>query len=260
MLIRLQKIIADAGIASRRRAEELIREGLVTVNGRTVREMGSKADPRKDHIKVNGHLIPSEPPSTYLILHKPKSVMTTLSDPHGRPTVKDFLGGVKTRVFPVGRLDYDSEGLLFLTNDGDLAFRMMHPRHEIPRTYLVKVKGVLTDAQLAALRKGVALPGGRARSCRVEKIQKTAANSWVEVVLFEGQNRQVRKMMEKLGHMVLKLKRVRYGSLELGDLPAGKYRHLTETELALLKSYLRRRESMVRVRSQTFKGAKGRPA
>jgi 23S rRNA pseudouridine2605 synthase len=260
MQIRLQKIIADAGIASRRKAEELIRDGRVTVNGRTVRELGSKADPAKDHVKVNGRLIRTEAPKTHLILNKPRGVMTTLSDPQGRTTVRDFLPGVRTRVFPVGRLDYESEGLLFLTNDGDLAYRMMHPRHEIPRTYLVKVKGVLSDAELSRLRKGVTLPGGRAGSCRIEKLRKTAANSWVEVVLFEGQNRQVRRMMEKLGHTVLKLKRVRYASLELGDLPPGKYRYLSDAELAGLKAYLRRRENVVSARSQNLRGAKGRPA
>src|SRR3972149_6336567 len=157
MLVRLQKIIAQAGVASRRAAEELIRAGAVTVNGKIVRELGTKADPQKDHIKVKGRLVQSKEPLTYLMLHKPKGVVTTLSDPQGRPIISDFLRGVKARVFPVGRLDYDSEGLLFLTNDGELAHALTHPRYGVPKTYQVKVKGVLTDEGLAKLQAGVSL-------------------------------------------------------------------------------------------------------
>jgi pseudouridine synthase len=153
--------------------------------------------------------------------------------------LKDFLSGVKTRVYPVGRLDYDSEGLLFLTNDGELAQTLIHPRHGIPRTYLVKVKGALSDQELLQLEKGVRLPDGRLVSCRIRKLQKTQANSWLEVTLYEGLNRQIRKMMEKVGHPVLKLKRIRLATLELGDLSAGRYRHLSVAEIQELRRYVK---------------------
>jgi len=234
MLVRLQKIIAQAGVASRRAAEELIRAGAVTVNGKIVRELGTKADPQKDHIKVRGRLVQSKEPLTYLMLHKPKGVVTTLSDPQGRPIISDFLRGVKARVYPVGRLDYDSEGLLFLTNDGELAHAVTHPRYGVPKTYQVKVKGVLTDEGLAKLQAGVTLPDGKKAVGRVEKIRKMAANSWLEITLHEGQKRQIRRMMEEIGHPVLKLKRVRLATLELGDLPPGRYRYLTPEEIQSL--------------------------
>jgi 23S rRNA pseudouridine2605 synthase len=242
MLMRLQKIIAQAGIASRRKAEELITAGAVTLNGKVVKELGTKADPQKDHIKVGGRLIRFIHPPTYLLFHKPKGVVTTLSDPQGRPTVSDFLRGVKARVYPVGRLDYDSEGLLLLTNDGELAHALMHPRYEMPKTYEVKVKGVLTDEEIGQLTEGVPLPGGRLSAFRVEKMRKTEANSWLRVTLQEGKKRQIRRMMEKVGHPVLKLIRIRLATLELGDLAPGRYRHLTKQELQSLRSYILKRK------------------
>ena len=183
-----------------------------------------------------------------------------MSDPEGRPTVIDFLKGVKSRVYPVGRLDYDSEGLLMMTNDGDLAHLLIHPRQAIPRTYHVKIKGILTDQDLSHLRKGVLLPGGRTASCRVEKRRKTASNSWLEVVLYEGQKRQIRRMMEKLGHSVLKLKRVRLATLELGDLPPGKYRTLSSAEIRSLRSFIAKRQSVMRSRLQTTQPTKVKQA
>ncbi|HEY4485127.1 MAG TPA: pseudouridine synthase, partial [Nitrospiria bacterium] len=209
MLERLQKIISRAGITSRRKAEELMLSGAVTVNGKVARELGQKADAEKDHIKVNGKLINPRQPKVYLMLNKPRGVVTTLSDPQGRTTVLDFLGGVRARVFPVGRLDYDSEGLLILTNDGDLAQRLIHPRFELPKTYEVKVKGALEDEELRRLAQGVSLPDGRTMPCRVRKLTKTDMNSWIEMTIREGRNRQVRRMLEKLDRFVLKLKRTR---------------------------------------------------
>lgn len=238
MLIRLQKIIAQAGISSRRKAEDLIRSGLVTVNGQLIRELGSKADPNKDHIKVKGRLLRIRQPLTYLIWNKPRGVVTTLSDPQGRPTVKDYLHGVKSRVFPVGRLDYDSEGLLLLTNDGELAHSLIHPKFEIPRTYWVKITGKITQEDLKKLRSGGSSPNGRYAPCGVEPMGLTANHSWIEMTLYEGQKREIRRMMDKIDHPVLKLKRVRLASLNLGSLSPGQIRYLTSKEVRSLQSYL----------------------
>lgn len=210
-------------------------DGAVTVNGRVVRKLGSKADPERDHIKVSGKLINPKQPKIYLMLNKPREVVTTLSDPMGRVTVKQLLRGVRTRVFPVGRLDYDSEGLLLLTNDGELVQRMLHPSFRVPKTYVVKVKGVLTDEEIQGLTKGVDLADGRTRPCRIRKIQKTEKNSWVEMTIYEGRNRQIRRMLETTDHPVLKLKRIRMATMELGELPTGQYRYLTAPEIKSLK-------------------------
>lgn len=236
--MRLQKIIAQAGVASRRAAEELIRSGAVTVNGQIVREMGSQADPEKDHVKVSGKLITTREPLAYVILNKPLGVVTTARDPEGRPTVVSLLSGVRHRLFPVGRLDFDSEGLLLMTNDGDLAYRMMHPRYGVPKTYQVRVKGVLTDDQIARLERGVVLSDGRTSSCQVKKLRKGDANSWIAVTIREGRKRQVRRMIEGLGNRVLRLRRTNIGPLELGDLESGRFRFLNAREIAALKRYV----------------------
>ena len=246
MLERIQKIISRAGIASRRKAEELLKAGAVTVNGRVVSELGSKADAERDHIKVSGKLINPKQPKAYILLNKPREVVTTLSDPMGRVTVKELLRGVRTRVYPVGRLDYDSEGLLLLTNDGDLVQKMLHPSFEVPKTYEVKVKGVLTDEEIRTLSKGVELSDGRTLPCQVRKIQKTEKNSWLEMTIHEGRNRQIRRMLETMDHPVIKLKRIRMGKLELGALPVGQYRYLTSQEIKSLKQY-----TMAPIRSRT---------
>ena len=231
---RIQKIMAAAGIASRRAAEEIILEGRVRVNGAVVTELGAKADPDKDHIKVDGKLINPKQPKTYLMLNKPAGCVTTMFDPEGRPTVTSLLKGVKTRVYPVGRLDYDTEGLLLLTNDGDFAFRITHPSHELPKTYHVKIKGVLEDRQIANLEEGVFLKDGKTAPARVKKLRKEEANSWVEITIHEGRKRQVRRMIDHTGRSVIKLKRVRVGNLGLGDLPLGSFRHLTLEEVKAL--------------------------
>ena len=236
---RLQKIIAAAGIASRRKAEELITSGRVAVNGQTVTELGSKADPEHDHIRVDGKLLHGAQQHVYVLLNKPKGYVTTVSDPEGRPTVMSLLRGVKARVYPVGRLDYASEGLLLLTNDGDLAMKLMRAALHVPKTYMVKVSGKPTPEEIAKLRAGVSIPteDGRRRiktaPARIETI-RDAANPWYEVTLIEGRNRQIRRMFEQVGHHVEKIKRVRYGPLQL-DVPPGKYRLLQPSEIARLE-------------------------
>jgi 23S rRNA pseudouridine2605 synthase len=232
---RIQKIMAAAGIASRRAAEEIILEGRVRVNGAVVTELGAKADPDNDHIKVDGKLINPKQPKTYLMLNKPAGCVTTMFDPEGRPTVTSLLKGVKTRVYPVGRLDYDTEGLLLLTNDGDFAFRVTHPSHELPKTYQVKIKGVLEDRQIENLEQGVFLKDGKTAPAKVKKLRKEETNSWVEITIHEGRKRQVRRMIDHTGHSVIKLKRVRVGNLGLGDLPLGSFRHLTPDEVKALQ-------------------------
>jgi 23S rRNA pseudouridine2605 synthase len=232
---RLQKILAQMGIVSRRKAEDLILEGRVTVNGR-IATIGMKADLTRDHIKVNGKLLTRPEPKVYLIFNKPRDVVTSLYDPEGRPTVKDFLKGVKYRVFPVGRLDYDSEGLLLLTNDGDFAHAVLHPSKKIPKTYLVKVKGFLEEDEIEKLRTGIKLADGMTAPAKVKRVRKTENNSWIEMTIYEGKKRQIRRMLEKIGHEVLKLRRIRIDRLEMGNLKPGAYRYLTPEEINRIKS------------------------
>lgn len=236
---RLQKIIAAAGIASRRQAEELITGGLVSVNGQTVTELGSKADPERDHIRVSGKLLHGPERLIYLLLNKPKGYVTTVHDPEGRPTVMDLLHGVGARVYPVGRLDYSSEGLLLLTNDGDFAYRLMKAASHVPKTYLVKVAGTPAAEALARLRQGTSIPSDRGRRVQTApakvRVIRESNNPWYEVTLIEGRNRQIRRMFEEIGHHVEKIKRVRYGPLQL-DVHPGEFRRLTAEEVAKLKS------------------------
>jgi 23S rRNA pseudouridine2605 synthase len=236
---RLQKIIAAAGIASRRKAEQFIAGGLVSVNGQVVTELGSKADAERDHIRVNGKLLHGAQKNVYLLMNKPKGYITAVSDPERRATVMDLLHGVGVRVYPVGRLDYASEGLLLLSNDGELAAALMKASSHIPKTYLVKVAGTPSPESLAKLRSGVFIQskGGRRSKTAPAKIQviREADNPWYEVTLIEGKNRQIRRMFEAVGHHVEKIKRVRYGPLQL-DVPPGKFRYLTLKEVTRLKS------------------------
>jgi 23S rRNA pseudouridine2605 synthase len=239
-LERLQKIIATAGVASRRKAEELITSGHVQVNGTTITELGSKADAETDHIRVNGKLLQREQQRhVYLLLNKPKGYVTTMNDPEKRPTVMDLVRGVKGRVYPVGRLDYASEGLLLLTNDGELANRLMKAASHVPKTYVVKVAGTPAEEAIAKLRAGISIAtddGKRVRTGPAAvRIVKQAANPWYEITLIEGRNRQIRRMFEAVGHHVEKIKRVRYGPLAL-DVPPGEYRSLTLKEVQRLKS------------------------
>jgi len=236
---RLQKIIAAAGITSRRKAEQLISSGQVSVNGQLVTELGTKADPERDHIRVGGKLLRGAEHHVYLLLNKPKGFVTTASDPEGRPTIMDLLRDFKTRVYPVGRLDYASEGLLLLTNDGELANALTRAASHVPKTYLVKVSGQPSAEGLAKLRSGVVLrePGKPRVKTAPAKIHLTrdAPNPWYEVTLIEGRNRQIRRMFEEIGHHVEKIKRVRYGPLEL-DVPPGEYRRLKPEEVRQLQT------------------------
>jgi 23S rRNA pseudouridine2605 synthase len=258
---RLQKIIAAAGVASRRKAEELITQGRVTVNGQIVTTLGSKADAGRDHIKVDGKLLHGAERNIYLLMNKPKGYVTTSADPEGRPTVMDLVKNVGARVYPVGRLDYASEGLLLLTNDGDLANYLTRAASHVPKTYLVKVSGQPPEEAIAKLRRGIRIgsrPGARheeaVRTAPAQiRMTKEAANPWYEVTLTEGKNRQIRRMFEEIGHHVEKIKRVRYGPLEL-DIEPGQVRELTPREVrALRRSEPQRRP----VRSEDASTRKG---
>jgi 23S rRNA pseudouridine2605 synthase len=227
---RLQKIIASAGVTSRRKAEELIQEGRVMVNGAVITELGSKADIEHDHIKVDGRLLRAHTHQTYLALYKPRNYVTTVRDPERRPTVMDLIRGVKDRVYPVGRLDYASEGLLLLTNDGELANVLTSARNHVPKIYLVKVNGTLSSDQEEQFRNGVPL-GGRRTAPAGLKLTRRAENPWYEVRLIEGRTNQIRNMFRHFGLLVEKLKRVRIGPLDLGTLAPGEFRHLSTREV-----------------------------
>ena len=238
---RLQKIIASAGIASRRKAEELIASGAVTVNGHVVTELGTKADLATDRIKVGNKVLKTTQQSVYILVNKPKGYVSTVSDPEGRKTVLDLIGRVNARVYPVGRLDYNSEGLLLLTNDGDLANKLTHASSGVEKTYLVKVSGTPNEESIARLRGGVSIPeerdphGDRVRTApaKIRKFRE-GDNPWYEVTLIEGRNRQIRKMFEEINHHVEKIKRVKYGPLEL-DVETGRSRNLSEREIQQLR-------------------------
>lgn len=245
MEVRLQKLIAGTGLASRRKAEALIAAGRVMVNGKTVTELGTKVDPTRDHVKVDGKHLSAAQPFVYLMLNKPKNVVSTLDDPGGRTTVKDYLRGVSVRVFPVGRLDFDSEGLLLLTNHGDLAQAMLHPRYHVPKTYLIKVKGVLTDESIRSLEQGVSLEDGMTGPAQVRKVRKVEANSWLEITIREGRKHQVKRMLESVGHPVIKLLRIRMGPIALGDLQPGEFRFLTDREANTLRRLVEERVAAV---------------
>lgn len=234
---RLQKIIAAAGICSRRAAEELILAGKVQVNDRVVRQLGTKADPGRDEIRIDGRLITTEVERVYLMLNKPAGYVTTLKDPEGRPVVTDLVRDVGQRVYPVGRLDYDSEGLLILTNDGSFAERVQHPRYKIPRTYLAKVRGRVTRKELQSLLKGIELEDGPFTVDGIQEEKFNEKSQWLRVTISEGRNRIIRRAMEALGHPVARLIRVSLGSLELGSLKPGEHRQLRRKEVeGLLRS------------------------
>jgi len=236
---RLQKIIAAAGVASRRKSEDLIVSGRVVVNGQVVTQLGTKADPDQDHIRVDGKLLQGPERYTYIVLNKPKGYVTTVSDEKKRPTVMDLVQKVKGRVYPVGRLDWASEGLLLMTNDGALANALMKAASNVAKTYVVKVAGQPDEAKLDKLRRGVSIAekGGRRVRTAPAKIRliREGDNPWLEVTIIEGRNRQVRKMFEEVGHHVEKIRRVQYGPLAL-DVPPGDWRNLTLLEVAKLKT------------------------
>src|SRR5690349_17451463 len=242
---RLQKLIAAAGVASRRHAEELISAGRVTVNGEVIKELGTKADPEKDHIKVNGKLINPQLRSrekVYVLLNKPKGYLSSVSDPEGRPLVTALLPPALGKVHPVGRLDFNTEGLLLLTNDGDFTNSVTAARNRVEKVYEVKVKGVPAARGIERLRRGITLEDGtRTAPAKIVKLHETQTNAWYEVLLHQGRNQQVRRMFELIGHSVLKLRRTRIGFLKDEDLKPGYWRLLSPGEVArMMKKQSRR--------------------
>ena len=234
--IRLNKLLAERGLASRRGADKLIAEGHVVVNGKKVYELGVKVNPNKDKITVDGKAIKPKTENIYIMFNKPKHVITSMSDPLGRPTVADFVGDLPARVFPIGRLDWDSEGLLILTNDGDYAQRVMHPKTEVTKTYHVKLDGQPQLYQIKKLSSGVSIPGGRVKAKHIEKLKMTKSSSkkssddkdWYKIVITEGKNHQVREMFKKIGFDVIKLQRVAIGKLRIGALDRGQMLFLND--------------------------------
>jgi 23S rRNA pseudouridine2605 synthase len=232
---RLQKILSQAGVASRRAAEQLMIEGRVTVNGATIRELGTKADAAHDDIRVDGRRVKAAERHRYLLLNKPRGYMTTRSDPERRPTVIDLLKGVREYVYPVGRLDFDSEGLLILTNDGDLAARLTHPSHGVPRVYEARVLGVPDRHDVDRLHRGVSLEGRRTGPADVVLLGESSGHATLRVTIREGRNRQVRNMCESIGHPVTQLRRVAIGPITDTRLKPGAWRDLTEEEVRRLR-------------------------
>lgn len=229
--VRLQKVLAAAGIASRRASEDLINEGRVEVNGRVVTEQGVRVDPESDVVRVDGSRIPPPRRHIYVVFNKPRGVVTTMDDPEGRPTLADYLVGRKERLFHVGRLDTDTEGLLILTNDGDLAYKLAHPSFAVPKTYLAEVTGVVTQSTLKKLRAGVTLEDGPLVPSSVKLVSTAKERSLVKITLHEGRNRVVRRTMESVGHPVRRLSRIGIGPVRLGTLQVGALRDLTQEEL-----------------------------
>ena len=232
---RLQKILSKAGITSRRKAEGLILQGRVSVNGEIVRELGTKAVLGRDEIRVDGKTIKPESEGVVLVLFKPRRCVTTLHDPQGRPTVADFVNKFPMRLYPVGRLDYDAEGLLLLTNDGELAHRLQHPRYKVPKTYLVKVRGHPPAEALAILQQGVNLEDGITAPAELIVVEDDQKATWLSLTLREGRKHQVKRMCAAVGHPVLRLRRTKVGPIELDDLRPGEIRRLKSREVRSLR-------------------------
>ncbi len=238
MIERLQKYLAGAGIASRRKCEELILQGEVRINNFVVTKMGTKVDPKKDTIEVKGKLIKyiEKKHFSYILLNKPKGYLTSLTDPFGRPIVLDLLKDIKERVYPVGRLDFNSEGLLILTNDGELTYALTHPTKEVEKVYIVKVKGIPSSEKLKTLSKGVTLKSNyKISPCKIYLLKITNGKAILKIKIREGKKRQVRKMCEYIGHFVLKLRRTQLGPISLKGVKPGEYRYLNKEEIKSLK-------------------------
>ena len=259
--IRLNRYLAQCGVTSRRGADQLINDGQVSLNGKRVYELGSKVDPTRDKVTVSGRLVLMETQSVYFLFYKPKGVLSAMSDPSDRMTISNFTGGIKYRLFSVGRLDYDSEGLLILTNDGDYSQKLAHSKLEIPRTYLVKLKFELSEDQIKKLSSGVTLPGGKTKALRVEKIvYGSKEHPWYRVTLTDGKNEQLRKMFENFYIDILKLKRISIGQVKIGNMNAGEILEITPAKAQLafktqkvmefghrLKSRAKRQKSLKRL-------------
>jgi 23S rRNA pseudouridine2605 synthase len=231
---RLNKVISSAGVASRRTADQWIREGRVSVNGRVVTDLGIRVEREKDRVTVDGRVIPSVPSMIYIMLNKPFGYLCTLKDPAGRPVVTDLLADLPVRVYPVGRLDFDTLGLLLLSNDGTFTQRLTHPSYQVPRTYKATVSGFLTDEAMFALRNGIELEDGPSGSSRVVVINRSNRQSTVRITIRQGRSRQIRRMLEAVGYLVIHLIRTGFGTLNLGDLKLGQYRQLDEEEVRSL--------------------------
>lgn len=232
--IRLQKVLAQAGVASRRAAEIMIDQGRVEVNGKLVREQGMRVDPSRDTVRVDGSRIPTARRHVYFVLNKPRGVVSTMDDPEGRPTLSDLMVRRKERLFHVGRLDTDTEGLIILTNDGDFAQRLAHPRYEVRKTYLAEVEGVMDNASIRRLEKGLRLEDGPVKPDKVKLVARGGERTLLEVTLHEGRNRIVRRMFDSIQHPVRRLSRIQIGPVRLGTLPVGEFRELTREELGQL--------------------------
>ena len=235
MTERLQKVMSEFGVASRRKCEDMIAAGRVKVNGCLIAEPGSKVDKEQDVIEVDGKIIKSSESKVYILLNKPVGYITSAKDQFGRPTVLDLLRGISLRVFPIGRLDYDTEGLILLTNDGDLTYRITHPKHNIDKTYRALIRGEADQIDIDTFKNGLAIEDYITSSARMEIIRYEKGNSIVDITIHEGKNRQVRKMCSAIGHDVIKLKRIQIGKLGLGDLKTGEWRYLSDAELEYLK-------------------------
>lgn len=233
--MRLQKFIAECGIASRRGAEKIIESGRVSVNGETIDFMGFIVDPEKDVVEIDGNVITAEAKKYYIMLNKPKNYVTTVSDDLDRPTVMQLVGGINARIYPVGRLDFDTTGLLIMTNDGDFANMLMHPKNIVKKAYIARVDRPLLEEQLERLCKGIELDGVMTAPAKAENIKNPKKGIEVKIVIHEGRNRQVRRMLEAVGVNVLSLKRISVGPLTLGNLPEGKWRHLSTAEVNKMK-------------------------
>ncbi|MBI1986945.1 MAG: rRNA pseudouridine synthase [Nitrospinae bacterium] len=244
--IRLQKILSQAGVASRRKAEEMILEGRVSVNGQVVGSLGTKADPLRDKIKVDGKPLRKPEPKAYLLLNKPRGYLTSMAVEEERPTIAQLLKGVKVRVFPVGRLDYDAEGVLLLTNDGELALTLSHPRYEIPRRYLVKVRGIPSPDRLKEMKRGLRLEDGWASALATMKEVTDQDNSWLEITVREGRNHLVKRLCQRIGHPVQRLKRIQYSFLTAEGLKPGTYRFLTSEEIQRLQELASRKRKLTK--------------
>lgn len=236
MRIRLNKFLAQAGVASRREVDKMIVEGKIKVNGRVVRTLGTKIDDEKDRVEFRGKRVEKGEEMVYLMLNKPPGYLVTLKDPFRRPKIKDLLPSLEERIYPVGRLDYDSEGLLLLTNDGELAHRLTHPRYRVPKNYVVEVKGVPDSSKISRLEKGISIDGKKTAPARITRLSGSSKKTLLRIEIHEGRKREVKRMFEAVGHRVLHLKRDGFGGMRLGNLQTGKWRFLTQKEVESLKS------------------------
>ena len=235
---RLQKYLAQAGVASRRASEKLILDGHVRVNGKVIREMGTKVVPGKDQVEVDGKPVVLEEKTVYVLLNKPTGYVTTVKDPQNRLTVMDLIKDIPYRVYPVGRLDFETEGLLLLTNDGELAYRMTHPKFELKKTYVAWVEGAVKEESIRILCDGVVLEDGKTAPAEVKILRREKKKTQVEITIHEGKNRQVRRMLQAVNHPVIMLRRISAGNLKLKGLQTGEYRYLTQDEERVLKNRL----------------------